>query len=94
MVPLLHASAYHCPLQLRMADQMQTILSSMNASYQALSEVEAEVLVDTEGKLLGLVLLGLLRRHTYVALSCCVQTQELGSQQTEDLESLREVHKG
>ena len=76
-----------------MGDQMRKILESMNASYQALSEVEAEVLVDTEGKLLGLVLLGLLRRPSYVVPSCHVQTQEPGSQQAENPQPLCEVHK-
>ena len=40
-------------LHLRMAEQMQKILKNMNDSYAALSEVEAEILVDTEGKLLN-----------------------------------------
>ncbi|CAE7946763.1 unnamed protein product [Symbiodinium sp. KB8] len=37
-------------MSIRMAEQMQKILKNMNDSYAALSEVEAEILVDTEGK--------------------------------------------
>ena len=39
-----------------MGDQMRTILDEMNRCYTALSEVEAEVLVDTEGRLLNLII--------------------------------------